>query len=237
MRTRPFVLALVLALTCIGCRRDEAASEAKAPDVPPPVLFAVKQAGKYGYMDRTGRIVIEPRYSQAGPFHEGFALVRRGGKFGYVNARGEEVIAPRFDDAWHFSEGRASVLLDGRWGVVDTTGAIIPGEVPTPAAYAQARTTTTGPIRIRVGGRYGFVSPRGDTLVRPIYEQAWYFKDGFARVRERGKWGFVDSTGRLAIPPKFDRAWDFEHGLALVEVDGRRGYVDPTGRYVWEPSE
>lgn len=231
---RPFLLLLLFAAGLAACRAEE--TPAPQPEAPPPVLFAVRQGGEYGYMDRTGRIVIPPKYSQAGPFREGFALVREKGRFGFVNARGEEVIPPRFEDAWHFSNGRASVLLDGQWGVIDTTGALVPGAEPAPVAFAEER-TTTGPVRIRVDGRYGFVRPNGDTLVPPIYQQAWYFKDGLARIRADGKWGFIDSTGAVAIPPRFDRAWDFEYGLALVEVDGKRGYVDAEGRYVWEPSE
>ncbi len=229
---RVALLLLAVAVAASACGRDEVPT----PQVPPPVLFAVKQDGKYGYMDRTGQVVIQPKYTQAGPFREGYALVRARGKFGYVNARGQEVIPPRFDDAWHFSGGRASVLVDGHWSVIDTTGHVLPGAVPTPVAYAESR-TTLGPVRFRVNGRYGFVNAQGDTLVRPMFEQAWYFKDGLARVRQDGKWGFVDSTGHLAIPPRFERAWDFEYGLALVELDGKRGYVDPAGRYVWTPSD
>jgi hypothetical protein len=39
-------------------------------------LCAVKVEGKWGYCDRTGRIVIVPRFSKALEFEDGFAMVR-----------------------------------------------------------------------------------------------------------------------------------------------------------------
>lgn len=77
--------------------------------------------GLYGYTDQDGRVVIEPRYQYAAPFHNGFARVMRGGLWGFVDARGCEVIPPMYLYARDFDEvgawvqtgsGRVLISLD-----------------------------------------------------------------------------------------------------------------------------
>ena len=61
--------------------------------------------GKYGYMDKAGKLVITPQYEQAGSFSEGLAAVQVGGKWGYIDTKGNLVIQPQFTSADSFSEG------------------------------------------------------------------------------------------------------------------------------------
>ena len=48
-------------------------------------LFPVSREGKWGFMDRTGRMVIEPQFEAAFPFTEGFSRIQLKGKWGYMN--------------------------------------------------------------------------------------------------------------------------------------------------------
>ena len=57
-------------------------------------LFPVKQNGKYGYMDRTGKIVMNPQFGEAGYFSEGLACVSIGGKLSYIHKTGKFVWGP-----------------------------------------------------------------------------------------------------------------------------------------------
>ncbi len=106
--------------------REDLPIELPGPD-PAPSLYSEGLApthdldtGLYGYTDQDGRVVIEPRYQYAAPFHNGFARVMRGGLWGFVDARGCEVIPPvylyarDFDDvgAWvQTGEGRELIAL------------------------------------------------------------------------------------------------------------------------------
>ena len=36
-----------------------------------PALYIIKENGKYGYIDSTGEIVIEPQYAEAEEFYNG----------------------------------------------------------------------------------------------------------------------------------------------------------------------
>ena len=74
-------------------------------------MVIVKIDGKYGYADKSGALVIEPRFDGAMLFSEGLAAVKIDEKYGYIDKAGEWVIEPTFSYATYFSEGLAAVIL------------------------------------------------------------------------------------------------------------------------------
>jgi predicted secreted Zn-dependent protease len=68
--------------------------------------FPVTVGGKSGYMDKTGKVVVNPQFDSAGMFYEGLAAVKVGGQYGYVDSAGKVVISPQFDRGSYFSNGR-----------------------------------------------------------------------------------------------------------------------------------
>ena len=65
------------------------------PDGP---LFPVREGGLYGYIDRTGKMIIKPQFVDARDFSEGLARVTIDVfHWGYVDTTGRMVIEPRFD--------------------------------------------------------------------------------------------------------------------------------------------
>jgi len=77
-----------------GLKRKKSAF---APKNYEPSLFPVELGGKLGYINRSGKIVIEPQFDWAEDFHMGLAAVEVGGKWGYINKIGKMVIEPQFD--------------------------------------------------------------------------------------------------------------------------------------------
>jgi hypothetical protein len=53
----------------------------------PVGLYPVPIGEQYGYIDRDGRMVIQPQFSEALGFSEGLAEVGHGGEHGYVDKR------------------------------------------------------------------------------------------------------------------------------------------------------
>jgi len=75
-------------------------------------LAAIKRDGKWGFIDKTGKVVIAPQYDYVRQFSEGLAAVQKDGKFGVIDKTGKEVIASQYDNAYFFSEGLAMVKKD-----------------------------------------------------------------------------------------------------------------------------
>ena len=74
-----------------------------------------------GYIDRTGKVVIAPRFAEALTFHEGWAAVRpkkttvwgKGDLWGYIDKSGQYVLEPQFNEAHPFQGGVARVHVGG----------------------------------------------------------------------------------------------------------------------------
>lgn len=68
-------------------------------------LVPIEQNDKFGYMDNTGKIVIEPIYDYTYPYvsANGLIAVKKDGKWGYINEKGDIIIEPQFYDANPFS--------------------------------------------------------------------------------------------------------------------------------------
>lgn len=98
-------------------------------------------SGKWGYLDRDGNMVVQPKYDQIGEFVEGLARVNmgaqwefpgawKGGKWGFIDTSGRVVISIQFDYACDFSSGQASVKKQGRWFHIDRQGHAVTGRKP-----------------------------------------------------------------------------------------------------------
>ena len=57
-------------------------------------LAPVKQGGKWGYIDQTGKMIIKPQFDGGRPFDNGLAEVKSGDAFGYVDKTGNYVWKP-----------------------------------------------------------------------------------------------------------------------------------------------
>src|SRR6218665_1119163 len=74
------------------------------------LLAPVKIDGKWGYIDKSGKIAINPQFDFAWEFQEGLAVIQFGDKngfdkWGYIDKTGEIVIEPQFDFIWVGSGG------------------------------------------------------------------------------------------------------------------------------------
>ncbi|EFV4699761.1 WG repeat-containing protein, partial [Campylobacter coli] len=61
-------------------------------------LARVELNRKYGFMDKNGKIVIEPKFDSIWDFSEELARVELNRRWGFIDRSGKFVIKPKFDD-------------------------------------------------------------------------------------------------------------------------------------------
>jgi len=157
----------------------------------PNNLFVVMVNKKYGFIDRTGKIVIEPQFEFANDFVEGLSLVGIRNdelKSGYIDETGKIVISLQSGGS-DYSEGLAAV------------GA--------------------GEFTMHGSGdhKFGFVDKTGKLIIQlPFYSIVGNFYEGLAIVEHKDKYGFIDKRGKIVIKPEYTYVEDFRNGLARIQV-------------------
>jgi len=216
MKITKLGMILVLALYCIASAAE------------PPGLHPVYQDGKASYIDRTGKLVIEPRFDRAEDFAESMGAVLLNGKWGFMDATGNVVITPQFDEVGQFYEGLCAVRTGDKWTFVDKAGSLVGKD-----SYDSVLPFSQGLAAVKVGGKWGFVNREARMVIKPTFDGAWSFNDGLAPVKLGGKWGYVDKTGKVVIKPQYFWAECFSDGLAYVQGrSGNEGYIDTSGKFV-----
>ena len=164
---------------------------------------------RYGFINRSGKLVIPLQYAGAQNFSQGLAVVRvpnrqKGhiGRMGYIDRQGQMVIPARYYLADSFAEGLAAV-------------------------------------QIKENGRWGFIDKQGRQIIASRYDHAWGFSEGLAAVVQNGKVGYIDRRGRMVIAARYEPPVVFDgspcsffQGLAYLE---ERGYIGRDGTEYFEP--
>ncbi len=192
-----------------------------------PGRYLIVRESKAGYIDASGKIVIEPQSRMGWAFSEGLAAVKVDRKVGFIDAAGKLVIPAEFDEFRHFSEGLAAVRRGERWTFVNREGKV--GS----EWFDEVHSFSEGLASVRVGKQWGYVDRQLKTVIAPGLAGAWDFTEGLAPAKAAGKWGFIDKTGQFAIRPQYYWVDSFSEGLAWVEGGpGKEGFIDKTGNLV-----
>ena len=80
---------------------------------------------KWGYIDKSGKFVIEPQFEFADDFSEGLAIVTINDEYGFIDKSGKFVIEPQFEYASKFSDGISRVENNGKEFKIDTNGNVV----------------------------------------------------------------------------------------------------------------
>ncbi len=204
------------------------------------------EGGKWGFIDRTGRFRIPPRYNGAGQFSEGVAYAwlwegeRR--RDGIVDADGRFTELPAVNDsAFIFHDGLARFQTpmgqERKYGYMDKAGrVVIPPQFDDSGHFSEGLAWVSV---FKEGKRlYGFIDKTGKVVIEPEFVyQPGDFVDGLARVMGHTRTGFIDHAGSFRITVEYEHSGDsFSEGLlAIIRGDPPRGvYLRRDGQVAFE---
>ncbi|MCQ2218840.1 MAG: WG repeat-containing protein [Paludibacteraceae bacterium] len=185
---------------------------------------------KYGYVDKSGKMVIKAAYDNASEFSEGLARVGKGNRYGFINEEGKVVIPLNYVAASNFAYGYAIVKPD-----VNTAFFINKnGDVLGNTSYKDAKSFSEGLAAVQDQYyMYGFVDTKGNVVIDYQFNEVSWFKEGIAAVGKseggKMKYGYVDKEGTMLTGFEFQEAKDFQNGVGRVKKDGKYGLVDKFG--------
>jgi hypothetical protein len=167
---------------------------------------------RWGYVDASGEMVIEPRFDDAWDFACDVAAVRRGDRWTLIDRGGRELFEPGFDRLLS-ARGGFAVFEDGPTaGIASAAGAVIASGFEEAYAFADGRAL------VRQRGRWGYVDESGELVIAPRWGEARGFSEGLAAVSVGGAWGFIDTSGEMAIEARHGTPGPFHDGRARVHT-------------------
>lgn len=211
-------------------------------------------AGKAGYIDKTGKFVIEPKYQRTKRFVNGVARVATDSSpeppfsynYRYIDRTGTVVATPK--DLSMF-EPKPTLKLDDDPAIYENQGSFSVGsyEIKHGNLFMLPFSEGLAAAKFKESGNgWGFVDKSFNFVIPPkSYGDVRHFTEGLAPAKQDfydGLWGFVNKSGKWVIEPKFEEAYCFSEGLACVMVREKKdqqrelyGFIDKTGKYVIEP--
>lgn len=181
----------------------------------------------WGYIDKDGKQVIAPQFSEAKRFSEELAGVQKNTQqIAFVDKSGRTVIEPAFDNTHEFKAGLCAVCKNKKWGFIDKSGAtIIPFDYDWVDDFYETASGSGQIAAVEKNDKVGFIDTQNSVVLPFEYADARSFSEDLAPATKDGKlWGFIDITGKFVIEPKFMRANKFNSGRALVYAAPRNDF-------------
>jgi hypothetical protein len=159
-------------------------------------LLPAAAGGKWGFMDTTGKWVIDPQFEGVAGFADGLAPVRVGGRWGYIDQNGKFVVNPQYDFGGEFYDGYASFLTGGKSGFIDTKGRVV-----VEAKFLKAYRFSNGLAAVESEEGWGAIDRTGKMVISPQFDYVEAFQNGLARVSVLGKEAYITTTGAFVVEP------------------------------------
>lgn len=204
-----------------------------------------------GYIDLTGKMVIQPAYNYVMPFKKGLAVasVSESTPAGYksyqvlIDKTGKWLTTQEFVSISSTpSDGLYAVKISGSsglnsdtdvWGVIDSKGILQASRFNYQPYFSEGLATFSK------DGRYGYMDKNGTVVIKPIYKSARAFSQGLAAVALDNAWGYINKKGETVIKPAYISAGTFSDGVAVVNTgksafdnDKMSGVIDKTGKFI-----
>ncbi len=175
---------------------------------------AIEKDGKWGFIDVTGKLVVNQEWDEVKDFSGGYAAVLRGGKWGFVHEDGRLAVEPAWQMCGNAREDMAAVSQNNRWGHVNLST----GQLTVPTQWDEVQPFHEGRAAVRLGQKWGFVDTAGKVIAAPQWHEVSDFIDGLAAVRveppagTRGTgryshWQFISLSGKPALAGKTVKTW------------------------------
>ena len=138
----------------------------------------VDENGKWGYLNSSELVSIEPQWDSVEDFYEGRAIVQTNDYYGVVDPSGRIVVALDYDDlSWDGSQyvyGEKEFF----WGVIDRMGTVI-----VPFEWDWIGEFSQGLLLVQRDDKYGYLNANGEVVLGLQYDDATSFSEyGFASV-------------------------------------------------------
>jgi hypothetical protein len=193
----------------------------------------VGSSGAWGYIDKTGTMVIPPRFAWGYPFQDGVAPVLFTSRSMGEHDRSCIDRTGALADCPESPAERAPlrpVRVDDRSGFEDRDGTLV-----IPAQFEWAYGFSEGLAAVAIDGKYGFIDMTGEFVIPPQFDRTREFIDGKATVEVNGRSGIIDRNGHYILQTKYASLGRIVDDRVSFRVGQQWGFLDSSGNVAIKP--
>lgn len=203
-------------------------------------LAGIKIRHAWGFVDRLGRVAVEPQFDAISDFSEGLAAVSIDKKWGFVDTAGNLRVPMEYASVESFHQGLAAAERDGKWGYLapDNQWAIAP-------RFERAHNFADGVAVVEDDRGHTLLIDRSGNTIKDFTPDfsinGWQRKFGVLVVEKKARPFLFNVDGRkLPLPAQAEGFDALGDGLLIIAKSGdgevRYGAMDLQGRWAIEPS-
>lgn len=187
------------------------------------------EKGRIGYIDQSGRVIINFQFRDALPFQGGKALVCTvSGECYYIDRAGRRVDRPSLKEGQLKPEKNPEF---NRYGFVDRSGNYV-----VPPVFEDAFSFCNEFAVVKKGNVWGVIDKLGRLVVDPQFDDAnscWGTEyKRYNAVQIGDLWGVVDVSGAYIIAPRFKMIRLGQSEWFAARESDLFGYIDEKGKFV-----
>ncbi|MEN8118783.1 MAG: WG repeat-containing protein [Bacteroidota bacterium] len=198
----------------------------------------------YGFIDKTGKIVIDCNLNKAQDFIADVTWVKFKGQdyFSLIDKKGNIIPTNKYKKTGHFysfQKDISAVYKEDKMGFIDITGKeIIPCMYTGSSTFNEELASVCNYNSIK--GEYGFINKKGEEIIpfKFIQSGTSSFRKGLARAKVNGKTVLIDKKGKTIFKTSKGNIQGHNHGLVMVFTKPNRkawGWLNFDNEFVIEP--
>ncbi len=204
-------------------------------DVDTNSLAIVKKENRFGLMNVSEQIVLQPQFDYIAPCANGIYLVVKNNLYGFYNAIDKcyvTAIAYDYDQGLetdYYTNGKVFKLIgDDQVALVDANGRYSINF----GTYTNFFFAKNDIIRIQKNNKYGFVDRKLKPLTAIEFDKATDFESNVAVVTKGSNASLIDKSGKIVFTIKGGEIDRYAEGLYLVKQNNLVGLINSTGKQI-----
>jgi hypothetical protein len=195
---------------------------------------------KFGFINKSGKIVIEPQFDYVSSFKNGYAIFKKiddyffykSIKYGKIDKSGNITLIKDFqaDDIGFFSDDLSLIEYKSKIGFCDSVGTILVSP-----QYDAIENLYMGLAKFKMNNKFGYTDSSGNVIIQAIYDDIEVISEGLIKVKKNNKYGFINKTGEIITQPVYDFLEQYSDSLAKVQINSKFGFIDKSGKIVIQP--
>jgi hypothetical protein len=162
-------------------------------------LFPARSNGLTGFMNPSGKWVIQPAYIEVHEFSDQIAAVRNNGNWNLINPTGQLISSSTWESVKPFQNGIGIVGNAGNFYLMNKSGQILTSE-----SFENISRTIDDSFLVEKGGKIGLFSPQGKEILPLEYQTLVREKQNMNIVQREGKTGVVNDQGEVLLPIAYE---------------------------------